>query len=61
MIFGATQYWASDSMQWKLDADRKSEPRWDAAAESRMEQNEAIFRKPTTLQDELNREQNGSH
>ena len=58
MIFGTSQYWASDSMQWKLDAERKVEPKWDTTAETRMAENEATFRKPTTLQDELDREQN---
>lgn len=60
MIFGTGQYWATDSMQWKLDADRVQEPKWDAAAESRMAENEAIFRKPVSLQEQLNRE-TGAH
>jgi len=61
MIFGTSQYWATDSMQWKLDTEHKVEPKWDAATESRMDENEAIFRKPIVLQDQLDREMRESH
>ncbi|HEV7298120.1 MAG TPA: hypothetical protein VGN72_02065 [Tepidisphaeraceae bacterium] len=32
MIFGTSQYWVSDSMQWKLNEERAMQSKWDQIA-----------------------------
>jgi hypothetical protein len=57
MIFGTAQHWATDSLQWKLDAERTADPKWDVVLPIKASHEEPIFCTPIrTLQLVLDQE-----